>query len=136
MNRVLKPMEYMTREEYVKCDCRSIILLGEGEYKGYKWFILSYQTHPCAYIVLSPSDEYYGKQWSECDLNVHGGTTFAQYGLHNFVDKDHWVIGWDYNHYGDFSAMIDMGGKKYTTEEVYRDVKRAINELKGDFDES
>lgn len=132
MENVLKEMEYMSFDEYRKCECREIILLGEGEYKGYKWFILSYQSHPCAYIVLNPSDKYYGKNYFEYSLDVHGGLTYAQFGLHDFVDKDYWVIGWDYNHYGDYSTIGSMMGKKYTTEEIYSHVKEAIRELNGD----
>ena len=129
LEKFLEPMEYMSREEYVKCENREIILLGAGEYKGYKWFILSYQTHPCAYIVLTPSDEFYGKGYDDYYFEVHGGITYAQFGLHDFVDKDQWVIGWDYNHLGDYSAMVNMGGKKYTTKEIYGKVKEAINLL-------
>ena len=122
-------MEYWSREKYFQdYDKRERILLGKGEYKGYKWFIVSYCTHHCAYIVVELGDYgYKTDEWEFDELYVHGGVTYSQWGLHEWVDQNEWVIGWDYH---DYSSMTGDDGVKYTTGQVYEDVKDAINQLR------
>lgn len=137
-NLNLNEMEYWSMGEYLKRLCtynydeRERVLLGSGKYNGYEWFIVSYCTHPCAYIVV---DEYtYGYKLYDFEidqLDVHGGITYSDWGLHEWVDKNKWVIGWDYNHIGDYSPFsLGVYGVKYTTEEIYEDVEDVINQLR------
>lgn len=130
----LKPMEYWSMEKYQRdYDKRERLLLGHGEYNGYEWLIVSYCSHPCAYIVIDEHTYGYKKNDFECGmLDVHGGVTYSNWGLHEWVDQNEWVIGWDYNHLGDYSPISGLqgGGRKYSTVEIYEDVKDAINQLR------
>lgn len=50
-------------------------LIDEGIYKGIKYFIISYGTHPCAYIEnVWKFDDYDDDRLYE--IEVHGGFTF------------------------------------------------------------
>ena len=132
--QILLPMMYWSREKYIKdWENRERLLLGSGEYNGYKWFIVYYCTHPCAYIVVDEHTYGYMRDDFECGLiDVHGGITYSDWGLHEWVSSDEWVIGWDYNHLGDYSPMSEIccNGVKYSTVGIYGDVKDAINQLR------
>ena len=113
------------------------IVLDNGKYKGYNYWILSYGSHPCGYVEIPKGHPYYGK----CDedafdlpIGVHGGITYGDYGLHEIVGKDKFLIGWDYNHCHDYSGMnhhlfMDNSGKMWTTEEILEEVKYVIKQL-------
>lgn len=80
---------------------RKFEVLHEGIYKDYKFFIISYGSHPCAYVENKKNYKDY-----DCDelinIDVHGGFTFC--GEKCGVN----CIGWDYNHLGDFSSYISV----------------------------
>ena len=47
-----------------------------------------------------------------------------------------WFIGWDYAHYGDYAGYeeklpkeLQTGGKKWTTEEIFKEVKSVCYQL-------
>lgn len=126
------PMKYLSYKEYFDGKCfdedgkRKRQILAEGTYKGYQWLIVSYYTHPCAYIITKMNDGYYKQQYWTLNLDVHGGLTYSDYGLHTIVEKDKWVIGWDYGHYGDYKPYNETG-KKWTTIEISFDIIRAID---------
>lgn len=110
------------------------LVLESGQYKGYNFWIISYGSHPCAYVEVGKNHPYYGKCGSDaCDLSidVHGGITYGDYGLHNIVEKDKFLLGWDYNHYCDYSLFnhFQIDGKRWTTEEMLEDVKSVIEQL-------
>lgn len=48
--------------------------------------------------------------------------------------RDGYYIGWDYNHYGDYSvsmALLGMlGEKRWTTEEIFEEVVSVIKQLR------
>lgn len=101
-------------------------VLHQGTYLGYKFFIISYGTHPCAYV--ENKDGYVDYECEKLlNVDVHGGFTFL--GEKCGVE----CLGWDYNHYGDFSSytslLFDCDDKKWTTEEIYEEVKRVIKQL-------
>ena len=66
---------------------------------------------------------------------MHGGFTY--YGEVAWVaDDKKKYLGWDYAHYGDYVGYEQLlpsqyrnGGKKWTTEEIYEEVKYAIEGL-------
>ena len=118
----LKPMVYRRGETE---------LLGKGKYKNFKWGIVSYGTHPCAYVCIEPGHELFKKEYNDFNLDVHGGVTYSEFGLHDIIDSDIWVIGWDYNHAGDYSVSFPYG-RKYTTEEIYNDVIAAIDDIEAE----
>lgn len=110
------------------------IVLDNGKYKGYNYWILSYGSHPCGYVEIPKGHPYYGK--CDCDafdlpIDVHGGITYGDYGLHKLVGKDKFLIGWDYNHCYDYSYlnMFETNGKRWTTKEIIEDVKSVIQQL-------
>lgn len=109
-------------------------LLCHGEYDGYEYYITSMGTHPCAYIIIEPEDELYGKSCDELSIiPAHGGINYATTDLSDWV-KDKWVIGWDYWRYGDYNGItgemeIKFGNnvKKWTTSEIQEEIIKNIN---------
>lgn len=131
-NIELKPMIYK--------DKRETSILGEGVYNDYFWTIISYGTHPCAYVKLplyhflfdTDLTNWYSPQYIEC----HGGITYNDSSLLD-IKTGTW-IGWDYNHGSDFNGiyLADQGlydsfikNKKWETEEIYEEVKNVIEQL-------
>jgi hypothetical protein len=113
--------------------------LYEDTYKGYHFIILSFGSHPCAYIEIPPVHPYYKKDYDKIDINCHGGLTYSEDGLGNCkcgLHREGYWIGWDYAHYGDY-YYYDLWGensdnnneKKWTTEEIYEEVKDVIEQL-------
>lgn len=51
-------------------------VLLEGEYLGYKWVIISYGTHPCAYVKL-PKNSKLISLGGEVPVSCHGGITYT-----------------------------------------------------------
>ena len=114
-------MEYKT--EY------AFDILDKGNYNGYDYYIISYGTHPCAYIIIPVENPLYGRDYNSIDIDVHGGLTFG--GHHNLLE-DRWCIGWDYAHAGDcvsYSELDKYNDKRWTTEEILEDVHSVIDQL-------
>ena len=124
----LKPMKYMAKHTFD--------VLADDTYKGYRFFIISYGTHPCAYVALPKTSKFYGKNYEDeifDDLNfhVHGGLSYSGWSLHGRLKKEAYAIGWDYVHPGDYYELSPtlFLGKKWSTVEVYEEVKEAIDEI-------
>ena len=108
-----------------------IEILYTDNYKGYNYFIISYGTHPCAYVEIPKNHPYYGVNYMDIDdeIEVHGGLTYSSSGI--LLLHDTWVIGWDYAHCCDYSPYLaDSNLKKWTTEEIIEECKRVIVQLK------
>lgn len=111
-------------------------ILDSGEYNGYKYYIVSLGTHPCAYVEVPEGHICYGKCYDDAyslDIDVHGGITFGDFGLKGVSDK--FLLGWDYNHYDDYYFTMlpfwnGYKGKRWTTKEMLEDVKSVINRLR------
>lgn len=98
-------------------------ILHSGEFDGYQFYIVSYGTHPCAYvkaeIPLSVKDR----------IECNGGITFDGSAFKEFKVKGNY-IGWDYAHCWDFAGYApEMGGEIHTTEGIFWDVKKVISQL-------
>ena len=121
-------------------------ILDESRYNGYHYMIVSYGTHPCAYVELPKAHGLYGRdvyKFDDFPIVCHGGITFSlcEVGLFPLEHKNHrvgFLICWDYNHYNDYHAYdIDPAkadrifrcDKKWTTEEILEEVKNVINQL-------
>lgn len=113
-------------------------VLDTGYCLGLLYFILNLGTHPTAYIKIPENSKYYGKDMEEIDLNVHGGVTYVRDYLYISENQkiDGWFIGWDYGHYGDYAGYeellpyeIRVGGKKWSTKEIYQEVRKACYEI-------
>ena len=69
------------------------------------------------------------------DIKCHGGLTFS--GIPRLKrtssSDDEWWIGWDYAHCGDMywnpKHPFNLDGHKYTTKELFNDVKDVILQL-------
>jgi hypothetical protein len=113
-----------------------VIILAEGYYKGYEYFVVSYGIHPCAYIALREGQPFYKAGLCEdVDVNCHGGCTFVDWGYKNLFDSNYKVIGWDYGHYNDLSGIYKEGTflrestKKWTTREMIQECEHVIDQL-------
>ena len=132
-------------KEMVYSSVRITEVLAHDTYKGYEFFIVSYGTHPCAYIVLTETSKFYGRHYKDrifddLNLHVHGGITYS--GFRKVENKPAYMIGWDYSHWNDFSGscleLPDIpgfaerlwpAGRRWTTDEVFEEVKEVIDEM-------
>ena len=114
---------------------RKVEILFEGEHLDHKFAILNLGTHPTAYVECKIADCHdYGDERLD-NIQVHFGFTFFGDAYWNEQDKKKY-LGWDYAHYCDYSGyyakdpvMADMGGKQWTTSEIYNEVKSVIEQL-------
>lgn len=123
------------KEMIYKSRLQSPEILFEGKYEGIQFYILTFGAYPTAYVEIPKNHKFYGKEMQSIDLDVHGGITFSS--DHLFDDRISWFIGWDYSHYEDYvgyELMVPLEfrveGKKYSTEEIYEEVKYVIQQLK------
>ena len=126
----MKEMEYSIE--------RKIEVLDTGYCFGLLYYIMNLGTHPTAYIRIPENHKYYKKNYEDIDLIVHGGLTYAS--NHLWISKtqkiDGWFVGWDYGHCGDYAGYEEMfptelrtSGKKWTTQEIFKEVKEACYQL-------
>lgn len=110
-------------------------ILHSGEYLKHKFVILNLGMHPTAYIECKLEDCKGTSDERLDEIVVHGG--FTWFGTAHW-DKDDktMYLGWDYGHYGDFAGymtendlFIDWNEKKWTTEEIYNEVKYVITQM-------
>lgn len=133
----MKEMVYQIKRNHAN------IILDTGIYKNYEYIILNLGTHPCAYICIDLESKFFKKHYDKIPIEVHGGLTFSNNKLNNILEyfdkykcdtlqafKRDWIIGWDYAHYGDYSGYFpDLRSKKWTTQEIKKDIEYAINQL-------
>lgn len=126
----MKAMEYSIK--------RKIEVLDTGYCFGLLYYIMNLGTHPTAYIRIPEGHKDYKKNYDDIDLSVHGGLTYSN--NHLWISENQktegWFVGWDYGHCGDytgyeemFPAELSSGGKKWTTEEIFKEVKEACYQL-------
>ena len=110
-------------------------VLYDGVYEGHKFAILSLGTHPTAYVECKLEDCYSCEDERLDDIKVHGGFTY--------FDKTRWgepddiyYLGWDYAHYMDYAGYEEIyplecrtNGRKWTTKEIFEEVKSVIEQL-------
>lgn len=111
-------------------------ILCEGSYKGYEYKIVSYGTHPCAYISCEGKIKDL-KSYDDFLIPVHGYATY----LGTLGDPAKVYVGWDYAHGGDYLGddVVYEGDeemkkyiaskKKWTTEEILEEVYFAIDKI-------
>jgi hypothetical protein len=94
---------------------------------GYRAIVVFNKTgHRCGYVEIPRSHPYYEKEYSDIDVNVHGGLTFSSYsgGMPYAVPEGFWVLGFDCIHYGDaidletYKKYSDMGYISKTKEDL------------------
>ena len=112
--------------EMVYSSQRSFGILSYDTYKDYEYLVLSFGTHPCAYIR---ADKLTKKQVDYINENCHGGITFSKKSMRgNLKNIEGKWIGWDYAHSIDYTGYFPYG-KKYTTEEIVSEIKSIIDKL-------
>lgn len=130
-------------KEMKYCKDRKIEVLETGYCLGLLYYILNLGTHPTAYIKIPKGHKLYNKDYDdiygEVDIDVHGGITYSR--DHLWISENQkiegWFIGWDYAHYGDYAGYEEIlpkemriGGKKWTTEEIFKEVKEVCYQLR------
>lgn len=115
-------------------------LLYEGTYLAFKYYILNLGTHPTAYVEIPKQHKYFCKDYNDIDIDVHGGLTYSGDWLMVSEDKkieNSWFLGWDYAHCDDYCGFylfdtdfLNEHTKKWTTEEIIKDCKSVIEQLK------
>ena len=115
---------------------RTLEVIYSDYFAGYKYFIINYGTHPCAYIEIPKDHPFYGVSYIDIEDNynikVHGGFTYSN---DSFLLLDHtWILGWDYAHCNDYSIYAENCSflhdlKKWTTEEIIEECKDVIIQL-------
>ena len=128
----LKPMIYSTNSRYsINSTCE---ILAHDTYCGYEFCIINWGTHPCAYIRI-PNDNKLYHFYSDVLENIilcHGGITWESNHVNGLPKENKnnkkW-LGWDYGHCCDYSPTINDMGKKWTTEEIFKEIKEVINRL-------
>ncbi len=121
--------------EMVYKNTRTITVLHSGEYRGLKFAILSLGTHPTAYVEC-PYDSINSYDDDRLDnINVHGGFTFFDEGYWSRSAMNTVFLGWDYAHYGDYMPCFEdypeLVERKWTTAEIFEEVKSVIDQLLG-----
>lgn len=115
-------------------------ILHSGSYEGYGFYIVSYGVYPCAYIEIPKGHRWFGREYYEKDI-LHGIAwhrvlTYSGNLGHVIGENDKWFIGWDYGHAGDYVSPYELSQtlseteKKWTTEEIFEEVKKVIGQLK------
>lgn len=109
------------------------IVLATGLLYGLEYFIMNLGFHPTAYINLPE-----GMEITDDDIDVHGGITY--HNDHLYITDDYEIkgnfIGWDYAHYDDYGGYMKKlppslsFGKRWTTEEIFEEVKEACYQIK------
>ena len=113
-------------------------ILDTGYCLGLLYYIMNLGMYPTAYVRIPENHRYYKKDVEEIDIDVHGGITYS--GDHLYIENNQkmegWFIGWDYAHSGDYAGYeeklpkeLQTGGKKWTTEEIFKEVKSVCYQL-------
>lgn len=55
-------------------------ILAAGDYKNFKYYVVSFGTHPCAYVDVS-NTSLANKDYDENDIDCHGGLTYGRHYL-------------------------------------------------------
>lgn len=118
-------------------------VLYKGEKDGYIFVIMSYGTHPCAYVGIPKNHGYYGLKYDDINISCHWGLTFAEPyckfmpWIENAREKELWWIGWDYGHCDDYMPYLEFFNffgadelKKWTTKEIIDECYDVIEQLK------
>ena len=120
-------------------------VLDTGFCFGLLYYIMNLGTHPTAYIKIPEGHRLYVKTDEKIyqEVDVHGGITYINDSItiENNQKIDGWFIGWDYGHYGDYMGIEELvpmefriGGKKWTTQEIYKELREACYQIqKGEY---
>lgn len=100
------------------------VRLADGVYRGVPFYVLSFGTHPCAYVDIAPLGLH---AINERDIDCHGGITYHRDYLATVYHEGNF-LGWDYAHCMDYSGslpFLDSGYKRWTTAEIVTMINKA-----------
>lgn len=103
---------------------RSYVVEKIFDYKGYKCAVVMQDMgHRCGYVGVPKGHELYGKDYTDIDIECHGGLTYSTFEVGSSYpiqeDNELWWFGWDYAHYGD-GLDFDGIAKNFDKETYYR----------------
>ena len=109
-----------------------------GTSYGFDYYVINLGgSHPCAYVVLPKNHVFNGVHYEDIPVECHGGLTYCADELEGVeIEDGEYVVGWDYAHWGDFIAGMDIGGsggftpKKWTTAEIVDEVIAVCKQLR------
>jgi len=78
--------------------------------------------HLCGYVELTGDNKFYGKDYNDIPVQVHGGLTYAN------QEGDNWVIGFDCAHSGDLCPYLEDKYNSFGSGDVYRTKEYVISE--------
>lgn len=126
-------MDVLYEMVYKKSRCEPQVL-AHGVYHGRNYYIISFGTHPCAYVDVSDLLRMTRREreYIENAIDCHGGITYSDANL-AVSTKTGWYIGWDYAHCTDYSGYKphESLAKKWTTPEMASECKRVIDQIEG-----
>ena len=102
------------------------------EFGKFAFAIVGQGTHPCAYIGMPKG---VGDIIDIDFINVHGGITYEDDGLHETIPSKYYVIGWDYAHSNDFNTLFNKEGKIHTINDVLNDIEDVVSQIKDTVEE-
>lgn len=107
-------------------------ILKQGDYKNYHFIIVTYGTHPCAYVKVNGKLKDKDRDFFEDNISCHGCITYYE-NTHWFTDEEELYIGWDYAHVDDCLKIgkedFSIKGKKWTVPEIEEEVQGVIEQL-------
>jgi len=69
-----------------------------------------YGGHLCGYVQVPEDHPYFGKDYNDCDIDVHGGLTYSEKDEYNYLyltHIGHW-IGFDCAHCDDYCPSCEI----------------------------
>lgn len=115
------------------------------KYKDYECVIVGFSLgHRCGYVGISKNHRYYGKDYDDLQLYVHGGLTYSKLNPEFSIKSDKWWIGFDCMHREDgkdfdlirelslveeYEYILDLE-KRFPTGGIVRTIDFVENECK------
>jgi hypothetical protein len=92
--------------------------------------------HWCGYVGIPKSHPFYGKDYNDVPVDVHGGLTYGKT-CDNFVchipekgsDDDIYWLGFDCAHYGDLAPGMSFAFPSSMSDDQYRDLEYVKKEV-------
>ena len=103
----------------------------EFSYKGYLCQIRRHSSllNLCGYVVLPKQNKFFGKNYNDIDVEVHGGLTYSQ-----DIGEDFWKIGFDCGHLYDISpglspSFLEDKSTYKNIEYVKREIENMVDQI-------
>lgn len=121
----------MKEMEYTGTSLREV--LADETIDGFRAAVFSLGTHPTAYVMIPDESPLLKRGFDVGAIMCHGGVTYSGKGLPLLDEsKEHYWIGWDYAHFGDYCKFpgVEIGEVRYTTRQMMCEAREVITQLK------